>query len=335
MENHLQNTQLNQQEDFNEFMRIFLEASKVTKSFKSRKGQIEEELYLIPELPIEHTDSIETVEKLYSKEAIIRKKPVNGVEGQVLATISNFNKLEYSITDENSYDGKKIRDILKDIIKNNLYESLSSLITKAGFVFESTNTTISIKENSDPSFFSIPIKKTQFVDNQATKNKKAIKFNDKFNIGDKEFELTDIIMHSGEGSDSGHYYTISKREIVLSSGQKHTAFLRYDDDKTICFMKLKNEIKFVDIKDVENELKSSNNYPFATLLDIKKSQEIEQNFTNIIYQKKIPSSKINETYTGLNNYGNSCYINSLLAFIAGMNEGSEKTSFLEKLKKQA
>ncbi len=100
-------------------------------------------------------------------------------------------------------------------------------------------------------------------------------------------------------------------------------------------MKLKNEIKFVDIKDVENELKSSNNYHFATLLDIKKSQKIEQNFTNIIYQKKIPSSKINETYTGLNNYGNSCYINSLLAFIAGMNEGSEKTSFLEKLKKQA
>ncbi len=150
-------------------------------------------------------------------------------------------------------------------------------------------------------------------------------------------------MHGGESLESEHYYTISKREIELTNGQKHSVFLQHDDDKTICFMKFGNEIQFIDIKDVESELKTYNeslelsensSFKFATLADIKESQEIEKNFANIIYQKEIPSSEINNIYKGLKNYGNSCYINSFLAVVAVMNDGSEKASLLAKLKEK-
>ena len=173
------------------------------------------------------------------------------------------------------------------------------------------------------------------------KNDKAIKFSDEFTISEKEFKLTDIIMHNGDDLSGGHYYTISKREIELSNRQKHTVFLQYDDEATKCFMKLPYGIQFVDIKNVEKELITYNESPepsenclkFATLADIKESKEIEKNFANIIYQKEIPSSKINETYSGLKNYGNSCYINSFLAVVAGMNDDSEKQLLLAELQK--
>jgi hypothetical protein len=42
---------------------------------------------------------------------------------------------------------------------------------------------------------------------------------------------------------------------------------------------------------------------------------------------------MNETYSGLKNYGNSCYINSFLAVVAGMNGGSEKQLLLAELQK--
>jgi hypothetical protein len=316
------------QQDFNEFFRYFIDISKVEGCFQTTK----EGESLIAELNIGYIDSIETAETLYPKEAKIRRAPVNGVEGQVLANIDDpFNKFQYSITDENSADGKTIKKLLEDIENSNSKASLLLQIQNEGFVFESTNTTISIKENSDPSFFSIPINRTQYVDGQATKNDKAIKFNDKFTISQRDFELTDIIMHGGESSNGGHYYTISKREIELTNGQKHIVFLQHNDDETKCFMKFGNEIQYINIEDVEGLVGL---YEFATLADIKESERIEQNFANIIYQKKIPSSKINETYTGLNNYENSCYINSFLAVVAGMNDGSEKQLLLAKLKEK-
>ena len=318
------------QQDCNEFMRKFFQTSKVVKSFISTKGQAEEELFLIPDLSIKHTDSIETVEKLYPKEVIIRKKTSDGTEGEVLATIDDpFNKFQYYITNEKSNEGEKIKNILEDIKIDHSHQSLRSQIEQADFVFESRDTAISIVPNIDPSFFSIPINRT-LHNGQAQKNDKAIKFSDKFKIGQKEFELTDIIMHNGQGSDSGHYYTISKREIELNNGQKHSVFLQHTDDKTICFMKFGNEIQYINIEEVESLVDS---YEFATLIDIKESEKIEKNFTNIIYQKEIPSSKINETYSGLKNYGNSCYINSFLAVVAGMKGGNEKQLLLAELQK--
>ena len=188
----------------------------------------------------------------------------------------------------------------------------------------------SIKENSNPSFFSIPLNRAEYIDGQARKNKKAIKFNDNFTISQKKFELTDIIMHSGKGLENGHYYTISKRKIKLNNGREHTVFLQHKDEATKCFIKFGNEVQCRNIKDVENLVDP---YEFATLADIKGSEKIEQNFVNIVYQTYIPSSKINEAYQGLKNYGNSCYINSFLAVVAGMNDGREKTSLLAELEK--
>ena len=157
-------------QDCNEFIRNFFGTSEVTKSFKSTKGQAEEELSLIPELSIKHTDSIETLEKLYPKEVKIRRKTLNGTKGEVLANIDDpFNKFQYSITDENSADGKTIKKLLEGIENSNSKASLLLQIQNEGFVFESQDTAISIVPNSDPSFFSIPIKRTQYVDGQGKK----------------------------------------------------------------------------------------------------------------------------------------------------------------------
>jgi hypothetical protein len=65
-------------------------------------------------------------------------------------------------------------------------------------------------------------------------------------------------MHNGDDSSGGHYYTISKREIELSNGQKHSIFLQHSDDKTICFMKFGDELQLVDIKAVEDQLQIYN-----------------------------------------------------------------------------
>ena len=208
-------------------------------------------------MSIENIDSIENAETLYPKEAIIRRTALNGTEGEVLATIADpFNKCQYSITNENNDEGKKIKEILEGIKSDNSHQSLALQIRQEGFVFESRDTKISIVPGSNPSFFSIPINRTQYVDGQAIKNDKAIKFNDTFGIGEQNFKLTDIIMHSGESLESGHYYTISKREIELTNGQKHIVFLQHSDDETKCFMKFGSEIRCIDIKDVESELKN-------------------------------------------------------------------------------
>ena len=329
-----------EQQDFNEFLRYFFEICKVEEFFTLKEGAVEKNFSLNAELKIDYIDSIENAETLYPKEAIIRKTASSDTEGEVLATIHNLEPLEYDISHPESEDGKKIKDLLSNIKQKPLEKSLKDFIEKAGFVFEPKNITVSIISGSNPSFFSIPVNRTQYVDGQDIKNDKAIKFNDTFTISEQNFKLTDIIMHSGDNSNSGHYYIISKREIELTNGQKHSVFLQHDDDKTICFMKFGNEIQFIDIKDVESELKNYNkslelyensNLKFATLADIKESQKIEQNFANIIYQKEIPSSNIDNTYKGLKNYGNSCYINSFLAVVAGMNDGSEKQLLLTQL----
>ena len=287
-----------EQQDFNEFFRNFIDTSKVENFFKSTKGQIEEEASLIFELSAKSIDLIEDIDKLHPTKSIIRKATVDEAKGEVLATIHDLS-----------------------IIRGEESQGSSS---------EPQDTTISIKENSNPSFFSIPLNRAEYIDGQAIKNKKAIKFNDNFTISQKKFELTDIIMHSGEGLENGHYYTISKRKIKLNNGREHTVFLQHNDEATKCFIKFGNEVQCRNIKDVENLVDS---YEFATLADIKGSKKIEQNFVNIVYQTYIPSSKINEVYQGLKNYGNSCYINSFLAVVAGMNDGSEKKSLLAELEK--
>lgn len=342
-----------QQQDFNEFLRTFIQTIEDGADYSKKEemknhfftlnsGSKEEELPLITELSIENIDSIENAETLYPKEVIIRRAALNGTEGEVLATIADpFNKCQYSITNESNDEGKKIKNILENIKSDNSHQLLALETNNAGFVFESCDTKISIKPSRNPSFFSIPIKRAKYINGQAIKNDKAIKFNDAFDIGEQNFKLTDIIMHDGEGSESGHYYTISKREIELTNGQKHIVFLQHNDAETQCFMKFGSEIRCIDIKDVESELNNYNeslklsensSLKFATLADIKESQKIEQNFTNIIYQKEIPSSEINDAYKGLKNYGNSCYINSFLAVVAGMNDGSEKQLLLTQLK---
>jgi hypothetical protein len=63
----------------------------------------------------------------------------------------------------------RIFDLTKNSSPEKRIKSLESFTKSLGYVYKSNDTTISIKENSDPSFFSIPINRTQYVDGRGKK----------------------------------------------------------------------------------------------------------------------------------------------------------------------